>query len=280
MPVITLKPVLPTFRHWRKADLRGLVTQNNAPEPTLTTYRKSTGGRNNQGRITMRRRGGGHKQLYRMIDFSRDKLDVPGTVASVEYDPNRTCMISLVKYVDGEKRYILTPRGVTVGQTVVSGPQAEIAPGNALLLRNIPMGTIIHNIEMTPGKGGQVVRSAGASAQLLGKEGKYAIIRMPSGEVRKILLECRATVGEVSNEEHANVRLGKAGRSRNLGRRPRVRGKAMSPKDHPHGGGEGQNSIGMPSPKSKWGWKTLGVRTRSNKQTQSLIVKSRHKKKR
>jgi large subunit ribosomal protein L2 len=248
------------------------------PEKSLTEALRRGSGRNNQGRITVRHRGGGHPRRYRIIDFKRDKVGIPGRVASIEYDPNRSARIALIVYVDGEKRYIIAPLGLQVGDTVMSGPEAEIRPGNALPLRNIPVGTVVHNIELYEGRGGQLVRAAGTSAQLLAKEGKYATIRLPSGEMRYISQNCTATVGQVGNTDHGNIKLGKAGRKRWLGWRPSVRGVAMDPGAHPHGGGEGRSPIGMPSPKSPWGKKTLGKKTRHNKRTDKYIVRRRGKK--
>ncbi len=250
------------------------------PEKSLLRPLKQKAGRNNQGRLTVRHRGGGHKRRYRVIDFRRDKIGIPARVDSIEYDPNRTARIALLVYADGEKRYILAPLGLQVGDTVMSGPDAEIRPGNALPLVNIPLGTLVHNIELQPGKGGQLVRSAGTYAQLMAKEGRYATLRMPSGEVRKVLLNCMATVGQVSNPEHKNINLGKAGRKRWLGRRPEVRGSAMDPASHPHGGGEGRSPIGLPGPKTPWGKPALGKRTRRNKRTDQYIVRRRGKKRR
>jgi large subunit ribosomal protein L2 len=227
----------------------------------------------------VRHRGGGHKQLYRTVDFKRDKIGVPAIVVSLEYDPNRTCFVSLVHCQDGDKRYILAPQGQKVGDTIVAGKDAEIQLGNALPLRYIPMGTVLHNVELRPGKGGQLGRSAGTNVQLLGKEKGYAIIRLPSGEIRKVQLDCMATIGQIGNEDHANISIGKAGRKRNMGWRPAVRGVAMDPRSHPHGGGEGKSPIGMPSPKSPWGLRTLGVKTRSNKRTDTFILRHRRKKK-
>jgi len=249
-----------------------------ASKPERKLLRKLTrkGGRNNHGHMTARHRGDGHKRRYRVIDFRRDKVGVPGTVKTIEYDPNRTARIALVNYADGEKRYILAPVGLRVGEQVVSSAHADIKPGNCLKLKWIPLGTILHNVEIRPGKGGQMVRSAGAGAQLMAKEGKYATLRLPSGEFRKILLECRATVGQVGNTEHANLKLGKAGRSRWLGRRPHVRGTAMNPVDHPHGGGEGRTAGGR-HPVTPWGQPTKGKRTRKNKSTDQYIVKRRKK---
>lgn len=247
------------------------------PEKSLLEPLKSRGGRNNKGRTTLRFRGGGHKRRYRRIDFLRDKDNVPAKVASIEYDPNRSARIALLHYADGEKRYILAPIGLKVGDTVVSGPEAGIRPGNALPLSDIPVGTVIHNIEMRPGKGAQLVRSAGVAAQLMAKEGKYATVRLPSGEFRLILATCRATVGQVGNVEHETIVLGKAGKSRYKGRRPRIRGVATNPVDHPHGGGEGKAPIGMPSPVSPWGKPTLGYRTRKKKKSDAFIVRRRRR---
>jgi large subunit ribosomal protein L2 len=244
------------------------------PEKSLTVGMRSTGGRNNQGRITSRYMGGGNKRLYRLIDFRRDKMGVPAKVASIEYDPNRTARIALLHYADGEKRYILAPNGLAVGAQVVAGPTADILPGNALPLRGIPLGTTIHNIELKRGRGGQLVRSAGAAAQLMAKEGSYAQVRLPSGEVREVHIECYATIGQVGNLEHENVAIGKAGRNRWIGRRPHVRGVAMNPVDHPMGGGEGKTSGGR-HPTSPWGWKTKGTKTRNNKRTDSFIIRRR-----
>ena len=244
------------------------------PEKSLTVGMRSTGGRNSQGRVTSRYMGGGHKRLYRIIDFRRDKVGVPARVAAIEYDPNRTARIALLHYVDGEKRYILAPNGLKVGAQVVAGPAADILPGNALPLRGIPLGTTIHNLELKRGRGGQLVRSAGAAAQLMAKEGSYAQVRLPSGEVREVHIECYATIGQVGNLEHENVSVGKAGRNRWIGRRPHVRGVAMNPVDHPMGGGEGKTSGGR-HPTSPWGWKTKGAKTRNNKRTDDFIVRRR-----
>ena len=246
------------------------------PEKSLVAPLRRQAGRNNQGRITVRHRGGGAKRRLRLIDFRRDKDGVPGKVASIEYDPNRSARIALVHYVDGEKRYILWPVGVKVGDMVVSGPNAEIKPGNALPLRNIPSGTMIHNLELHKGKGGQLVRGAGGSAQLLAREGDYALVRLPSGEVRRILADCMATIGQVGNVEHSQIKLGRAGRRRLMGRRPKVRGTAMNPRDHPLGGGEGRSPIGLPGPRSPWGKPTLGARTRRRKDTNKYIVRRRY----
>ena len=245
------------------------------PERSLLAPLKSTGGRNTRGVVTVRHRGGGHKRRYRIIDFRRDKFGVPARVDSIEYDPNRSARIALVVYQDGEKRYIIAPNGLKVGDTIMSGPTAEIRPGNALPIRQIPLGTVIHNLELYPGRGAQLVRSAGNSAQLVAKEGNLAQVRLPSGEVRYIDMNCLATIGQVSNPDHANVSLGKAGRKRWLGRRPAVRGVAMDPGSHPHGGGEGRSPIGMPGPKTPWGKPALGKKTRRNKFTNKFIVRRR-----
>lgn len=245
-----------------------------APERSLLLPIKETGGRNNKGRITSRHRGGGHKRRYRSIDFKRTKDAVPAKVASIEYDPNRSARIALLHYVDGEKSYILAPAGLQVGDTVMSGVQVDIRPGNAMALQDMPLGMTIHNIELTPGKGGQLARSAGASAQLMAREGKYAQVRLASGEMRLILVTCRATIGQVGNIDHENISIGKAGRSRWLGRRPRVRGVAMNPVDHPHGGGEGKTSGGR-HPVTPWGVPTKGYKTRRNKRTSKFIVRQR-----
>jgi len=246
------------------------------PEKSLLAPKKRTGGRNNQGKITVRHRGGGAKRRLRIIDFKRDKWGVPGKVVAIEYDPNRTARIALIQYADGEKRYILCPLGLQVGDTVMAGPGAEIRPGNALPLREIPVGTLVHNVELHKGKGGQMVRSAGAAAQILAREEKYVLLRLPSGEVRRVLGDCMATVGQVGNVEHDQINLGKAGRKRHLGWRPSVRGSAMTPRDHPHGGGEGRAPIGLPHPKTPWGKPALGVRTRRRKETDKYIVRRRH----
>lgn len=248
------------------------------PEKSLVVTLKKTGGRNSQGRITSRFRGGGAKRKYRIIDFKRDKDGIPGKVAAIEYDPNRTANIALIHYVDGEKRYILAPNKLKVGDVIESGEKADIKIGNALPLRNIPVGTTVHNIELVPGKGGQLARSAGSVAQLMGKEGKYAQLRLPSGEFRLVLLDCRATIGQVGNLDHENVKIGKAGKSRHLGRRPSVRGSAMNPVDHPHGGGEGRAPIGRPTPVTPWGKPALGYKTRQkNKKTDKYIIRRRTK---
>jgi large subunit ribosomal protein L2 len=248
------------------------------PERSLVVGLRKRAGRNNEGRVTVRHRGGGNKRLYRVIDFKRNKIGIPGRVASIEYDPNRSARIALVVYADGEKRYILAPLDLKVGAQLLAGPTAEMRVGNALPLRNIPLGTMIHNIEMYPGRGGQMVRSAGAAAQLMAKEGAYVTVRLPSGEIRRVLTECMATIGQVGNTDHANINYGKAGRKRWLGWRPTVRGVAMDPDSHPHGGGEGRTPVGMPGPKTPWGKPALGYRTRVNKRTDQYIVRRRSKK--
>jgi large subunit ribosomal protein L2 len=249
-----------------------------SPERALIRPLRKSGGRNMYGRVTVRHRGGGHRRFIRLVDFKREKHGIPARVAAIEYDPNRTARLALLFYADGEKRYIIAPLDLRVGDTVLSGPEAEVRPGNCLPISNIPVGTMVHNVELNAGRGAQLVRAAGAAAQLLAKEGDYAQIRMPSGEVRLIQQACYATVGQVGNLEHNNIKLGKAGRKRHLGIRPTVRGSAMSPRDHPHGGGEGRQPIGMPSPKSPWGKPTLGAKTRRNKKTDQYIVRRRGKK--
>ncbi len=246
------------------------------PERSLLVALGSKGGRNNTGRITTRHQGGGHKRQYRIIDFKRNKDNIPATVATIEYDPNRSANIALLNYADGEKRYIIAPKGLTVGQTIVSGTEADIKVGNSLEMRNMPEGTVVHNVELKPGKGGQLARSAGCSAQILGVEEKYVTVRLTSGEVRKILANCRATIGSVGNEDYSLINVGKAGRSRWMGIRPTVRGSVMNPNDHPHGGGEGKTPIGRKSPMTPWGKKAMGVKTRSDKkQSNKLIVRGR-----
>lgn len=247
------------------------------PEKSLLVPMKKRAGRNNRGKITVRHRGGGAKRRLRVIDFKRDKVGIPGRVAAIEYDPNRTARIALIYYADGEKRYILAPLGLNVDDTIMSGSDAEIKPGNALPMKSMPTGTQIHNIEMERGRGGQMVRSAGAAAQLMVKEGEYALVRLPSGEIRRIRSDCQATIGQIGNAEHQNINLGKAGRKRHMGWRPTVRGSAMSPRDHPHGGGEGRSPIGMPGPKTPWGKPALGYKTRKPKASDRLIVKRRSK---
>ncbi|MGQ9919096.1 MAG: 50S ribosomal protein L2 [Bryobacteraceae bacterium] len=274
MPTKSFKPVTPS-RRFMTVVTRDEITKDR-PEKGLVEGKTRSGGRNNKGRITIRFRGGGHKRRYRVIDFRRDKTGVPARVAAIEYDPNRSARIALLHYVDGEKRYILAPVGLSVGQTVVSGPEADIRPGNALPLENIPAGTTIHNIELRPGKGGQMVRAAGAGAQLVSKEGGMALVKLPSGEVRRVPVKCYATVGQVGNLDHENESLGKAGRTRWLGRRPHNRGVSMNPVDHPHGGGEGRTSGGR-HPVTPWGQPTRGYKTRNNKRTDRFIVARRLK---
>lgn len=248
------------------------------PERSLLVPSRKSGGRNVYGRVTVRHRGGGHRRHIRIVDFKRDKRGIPARVAAIEYDPNRTARLALLNYADGEKRYIIAPLDLRVGDTIMSGPGSDIRPGNSLPIANIPVGTMVHNIELKEGRGAQLVRSAGGAAQLLAKEGDYAQVRLPSGEVRLVRQNCYATVGQVGNLDHNNIKLGKAGRKRHLGIRPTVRGSAMSPRDHPHGGGEGRQPIGMPGPKSPWGKPTLGYRTRRNKKTDQYIVRRRGKK--
>ena len=251
------------------------LTPKTQPERSLLTGMRKRGGRNQQGRITVRHQGGGHKQRYRLIDFRRDKVGVPARAESIEYDPNRTARIAKLGYADGEKRYILAPLGVQVNDKLMSGPDAEVRSGNALPIANLPLGYVIHNIELQPGRGGQLVRSAGVSAQLLARDGDYAQVRLPSGEVRLISVQCMATLGQVGNTDHANINWGKAGRLRWRGHMPQVRGIAMDPSSHPHGGGEGRSPIGMPGPKTPWGKPALGYKTRRNKRTASMIVRRR-----
>ena len=278
MPVKTYKPTSPGRRGMTGLTFEEITSTD--PERSLLRPLSKQAGRNAQGRITVRHRGGGHKRQYRVIDFRRDKVGVPAKVKSIEYDPNRSARIALLVYADGEKRYIIAPLGLQVGDVVMSGNDAEIRVGNALSLERIPLGTLVHNVELAPGRGGQIVRSAGTSAQLLAKEGDYVTLRLPSGEMRLVRKECMATVGQVGNVDHGNIKLGKAGRQRWMGYRPAVRGSAMSPRDHPHGGGEGRAPIGMPSPKSPWGKKTLGKKTRRNKATDKYIVRRRGKRRR
>ncbi|RNC69365.1 MAG: 50S ribosomal protein L2 [Desulfuromonadales bacterium] len=274
MAIKTYKPTSAGRRHQTCSTFEEVTATR--PEKSLVITLKKTGGRNSFGRITSRHIGGGHKKKYRIIDFRRNKVEIPARVASVEYDPNRSARIALLNYIDGEKRYILAPLGLKVGDTIVASSSADIKPGNALPLRAIPLGTIIHNIELKIGKGGQLARSAGTFAQLMAKEGKYAQVKLPSGEVRMVLLDCMATVGQVGNIDHENVSIGKAGRSRWLGRRPKVRGVAMNPVDHPHGGGEGRTSGGR-HPVTPWGIPTKGYKTRKNKTSSRFIVKPRSK---
>ena len=272
MPVKKYRPTSPGKRFLTTLDFSEL--SKGKPERSLVEVRKKHAGRNNNGHITIRHRGGGTRRLYRIVDFKRAKDGVPAKVATIEYDPNRSCRIALLHYRDGEKRYILAPLGLRSGETVESGANADIKIGNALPIRNIPVGTVIHNVELRPGQGGRLVRSAGVAAQLMAKEGEYAQVRMPSGEVRKIHIECRATIGQLGNVEHENQVIGKAGRSRHLGRRPSVRGIAMNPVDHPHGGGEARSTSGRP-PTTPWGQMTMGKKTRRNKRTTKMIVRRR-----
>ena len=274
MAIRTFKPTTPGRRKMTALVNDEITTST--PEKSLVAPIKKNSGRNNQGKITVRHQGGGVKRKYRIIDFKRNKLNVPGTVASIEYDPNRTANIALINYADGEKRYIIAPKGLTVGMTVVAGADADIKVGNALPIINIPVGTMIHNIELRPGKGGELARSAGTSAQILGREDNYVMVRLSSGEQRKILESCMATVGEVGNEDSSLVKIGKAGRKRHMGIRPTVRGSVMNPNDHPHGGGEGKTGIGRPGPCTPWGKPALGLKTRKkNKSSNKMIVRRR-----
>jgi len=275
MPIKTYKPTSPGRRDMSVSTFEEITATT--PERGLVRGMKKQAGRNMRGKITVRHRGGGNKRLYRLIDFKRDKVGVPARVATIEYDPNRSARIALLVYADGEKRYIIAPVGLKVGDQVLSAPTADILPGNTLPLMNIPLGTQVHNIELHLGRGGQMVRAAGTSAQLMAKEGKYALLRLPSGEVRYVDIRCSATVGQVGNPDHSNIKFGKAGRRRWLGWRPSVRGSAMTPRDHPHGGGEGRSPIGLPGPKSPWGKPTLGYKTRRNKATSKYIVRRRRK---
>ena len=274
MAVKVYKPVTPGLRNMTGYSFEEIT--KSTPEKSLIVVRKKHAGRNSYGRVTVRHQGGGNRQFVRLVDFRRDKREIPAKVAAIEYDPNRTARLALLFYADGEKRYIVAPVGLQVGDTVLSGAQAEIRPGNSLPISNIPVGTMIHNIELKEGKGGQLVRAAGTAAQLLAKEGDYAQIRLPSGEVRLVRQVCYATIGQVGNLDHSNVKLGKAGRKRHMGIRPTVRGTAMSPRDHPHGGGEGRQPAGMPGPKSPWGRPTRGYKTRRNKKTDQYIVRRRN----
>ncbi len=274
MAIKKYKPTSPGRRFQTHLGFEEVTKQE--PEKALTRGKTRTGGRNNKGRITSRFIGGGHKQRYREIDFRREKHGIPGKVAAVEYDPNRSAHIALIHYADGEKRYILAPSGLTVGQTIVSGPEADIVTGNALPLQNVPLGTTVHNIELKEGKGGQMVRAAGAGAQLMAREGEMALLRLPSGEIRKVHVRCYATIGQVGNLDHENVSVGKAGRTRHLGKRPHNRGVSMNPVDHPLGGGEGRTSGGR-HPVTPWGKPTKGYKTRSNKRTNKYIIKRRTK---
>jgi large subunit ribosomal protein L2 len=278
MAVKKYKPVTPSLRGMTGHTFEEITKSK--PERSLVIPKKRTSGRNMYGRITVRHRGGGHRRHIRQIDFKRDKHGIPARVAAIEYDPNRTARIALLHFVDGEKRYIIAPLDLRVGDTVESGPDTEIRPGNSLPITKIPVGTLIHNIELKEGRGGQLVRAAGGSAQLLAKEGDHAQVRLPSGEVRLIRQTCYATIGQVGNVDNSNIKLGKAGRKRKMGIRPTVRGSAMSPRDHPHGGGEGRQPIGLPGPKSPWGKPTLGKKTRRNKSTEKYIVRHRRKKRR
>lgn len=273
MAVKQFKPTSPARRYYTVSSFEEIT--KSTPEKSLTKPIKRHGGRNNTGRLSMRHQGGGHKREYRIIDFKRDKIGVPGKVAAIEYDPNRSARIALINYADGEKRYILWPVGLSVGDQVLSDVGADIRPGNCLPLQNIPLGTIIHNIEMKLGKGGQIVRSAGTGAQLMAKEGKYAQLRLPSGEMRSVLIGCKASIGQVGNVEHENISVGKAGRSRWAGIRPTVRGVVMNPRDHPHGGGEGKSPVGRKTPVSKWGKPSHGAKTRGKKASDKLIVRRR-----
>jgi len=278
MAVKKYKPTSPGRRGMTSFTFEEIT--KSTPERSLIKPNKRSSGRNVHGRITVRHRGGGHKRKLRVVDFKREKRGVPATVAAIEYDPNRSARLALLHYADGEKRYIIAPLRVRVGDTLMSGPDADVRPGNNLPIANIPTGTMIHNIELKEGRGGQLVRSAGASAQLMAKEGDYAQVRLPSGEVRLVRQTCYASIGQVGNVDHGNVKLGKAGRKRHMGFRPAVRGSAMTPRDHPHGGGEGRSPIGMPGPKSPWGQPTLGYKTRRNKSTDKYIVRRRRKKRR
>lgn len=278
MGVKKFKPVTPGQRNKTGYTFEEITKDH--PERSLVVSRHKSGGRNVYGRVTVRHRGGGNRRQIRLVDFSRNKRGIPARVAAIEYDPNRTARLALLYYTDGEKRYIVAPIDVRVGDVLLAGPEAEVRPGNSLPIANIPVGTMLHNIELKPGRGGQLVRSAGSSAQLLAKEGEFAQVRLPSGEVRLVRQECYATIGQIGNLDHSNVKLGKAGRKRHLGIRPTVRGTAMSPRDHPHGGGEGRQPIGMSSPKTPWGKPTLGYKTRRNKSTDKYIVRRRGKKRR
>ncbi|HEY50901.1 MAG TPA: 50S ribosomal protein L2 [Dehalococcoidia bacterium] len=275
MAIKVFRPTSPGRRGMSGATFEEITKDR--PEKSLVAPLKKRGGRNNRGKITVRHRGGGAKRKLRAVDFKRDKNGVPGRVAAIEYDPNRSARIALIYYADGDKRYILAPVGLNIGDTILSGPDAEVRPGNALPLKTIPSGTLVHNIEMEKGKGGQMVRSAGAAAQLMVKEGEYALLRMPSGEMRRVRGDCMATIGQVGNVDRQNIALGKAGRKRLMGWRPTVRGSAMTPRDHPHGGGEGRSPIGLPGPKTPWGKPALGYRTRKPKASDKLIVKRRGK---
>lgn len=276
MAIKIYKPTSPGRRHMTTSTFEEITKTE--PEKSLTVTLKRQAGRNNQGRVTVRHRGGGTRPKYRLIDFRRNKIGIPAKVAAIEYDPNRTARIALLHYADGEKRYILAPQGLMVGDTVLAGPEADVKPGNTLPISAIPVGTLIHNIELYKGRGGQLARAAGTAAQLMAKEGKYAQVRLPSGEVRYVSVECMATIGAVGNAEWNTMKIGKAGRKRHMGWRPTVRGSAMTPRDHPHGGGEGRVGVGMPGPKTPWGKPALGKKTRRRKYTDRFIVKRRGKK--
>ncbi len=273
MPVKDFKPTSPGKRFATVASFEEITKTE--PEKSLLRPIKKSGGRNSQGRVTTRHRGGGHKRQYRVIDFKRNKVNVSAKVTSIEYDPNRSARIALLTYADGEKRYILAPLGMKVGDSIISSATADIKPGNSLPLQNIPLGTTVHNIELSPGRGGQMVRSAGGGAQVMAKEGAYAQVRLPSGEVRMVLLTCKATIGQIGNIEHENISLGKAGRTRHLGIKPTVRGVVMNPRDHPHGGGEGKSPVGRKTPSTPWGKPAMGRKTRRRKYTDKFIVKKR-----
>jgi large subunit ribosomal protein L2 len=275
MGVKIYKPVTPGLRGMTGNTFEEITKSK--PERSLLMPLRKSGGRNSYGRVTVRHRGGGVRRSIRMVDFKRDKLNIPAVVSAIEYDPNRTARLALLVYADGEKRYIIAPLGLRVKDSLITAPTADIRPGNSLPLANIPVGTLIHNVELKEGKGGQLVRAAGGAAQVLAKEGDYAQVRLPSGEVRLVRQKCYATIGQVGNLDHSNVKLGKAGRKRHMGIRPTVRGSAMSPRDHPHGGGEGRQPIGMPGPKSPWGKPTLGYKTRRNKETNKYILRRRNK---
>ena len=275
MALKAYRPTSPGRRGMTGASFDELTRKK--PEKSLLVPRKSNAGRNNQGRLTVRHRGGGAKRRLRIIDFRRDKIGVPGRVAAIEYDPNRSAYLALIHYADGDKRYILAPIGLSVNDTIKAGTDAELKPGNTMQMKDMPGGTLIHNIEMVSGKGGQLVRSAGASAQLMAKEGEYVLVRLPSGELRRLRSNCMATIGQVGNVDHQNIKLGKAGRKRWMGWRPTVRGSAMTPRDHPHGGGEGRSPVGMPGPKTPWGKPAMGYKTRKPKASDKLIVKRRGK---
>ncbi len=270
MAIRLYKPTSPARRFMSVLTYEEITT--NKPEKSLLEYKKKHAGRNKQGKITVRHQGGGNKVKYRIIDFKRNKIDIPAKVATIEYDPNRSAFIALLNYADGEKRYILAPLGLKVGDAVISSDSADIKPGNALPISSIPVGTLIHNVELKPGRGGQLVRSAGNSAQLMAKEGQYAQVRLPSGEVRKIPINAKATIGTVGNSDHENVRIGKAGRTRHMGIRPTVRGVVMNPCDHPHGGGEGKSPVGMPAPVTPWGKPALGLKTRKHKKYSNKMI--------